>query len=519
MTKSELKKAREKFAEVSKIIRNSTVDTLLKETDEQQEKRVKMLLKPENYGLFFNYYFGIDTPIPLADSECADFHTKAYKELYNESVIIQFRRWFRGAAKSVQTNVGNSLALKATDRLKFMVLVGANELRGKMLLADLQAQFENNERIIKDFGSQVTYGDWADGSFYTNDGSYFMALGLNQPFRGLRKGAERVDFAVVDDCEDREIALNPLRVQKNGEKILGDLGEAFGKDRQRMVIANNYITKTGLLNYLMEKTKTLPSYRDSKINIVDKDGNPTWHQRYSQADVDKKKRNTSYYFWERELMNNPIEEGKLFKAEWLRFAECSKITKWDGLLIHWDLSYTKNGDYKAGVLLGFKNGLIYVLKVFCRKCDLIEAVSWHFDLVQSMSKKGMMPLSFYDSTAAQKAVFMPIFDQEARRRGFYEVPMPASAPGIDKHLRIEATVTNVMFNRKLVFDKRLQNTPDFEAAKNQLLGFEKSTKAHDDFPDTLECGIRLGQSYFGSGPEEDIHNEPYIIPSSKRRGF
>jgi len=518
MTNTELKLARERFAVQTKIIKAATTDNITQETSQQQEQRVAMLLEPKNYGLFFSYYFGNGTPIPLADSPCAPFHISSYLQLHQMEIIKQYRLWFRGAAKSIHTNVGNAFALKACDMLKFMVLVGANELRAKLLLADLQVQFEANERIIKDFGLQTTYGDWSDGEFQSADGSYFMALGLNQPFRGLRKGAERVDYAVVDDCEDREIALNPGRVQKAGEKILGDLGEAFGKNRQRMVVANNYITKTGIVNFMMEKTKGLPSHKVQQINIINKDGLPSWPERYTDQDIETKKANTSHYFWERELMNNPIEEGKLFKAEWIRFTECSRIKSWDGLIFHWDLSYTKNGDYKAGVLLGFKNNLIYVLKVFCQKCELTEAINWHYNMVQGMSKKGMMPLCFYDATASQRAVFMPIFEQEAHRRNFYEIPMPAPAPGVDKHIRIEATLTNVLFNRKIVFDQRLKDDPDFENAKNQLLGFEKSTKAHDDFPDTLEAAVRLGQLYFGNNGLDTEGSEPVFI-KTKRAGF
>ncbi|MCB9245966.1 MAG: hypothetical protein H6606_06000 [Flavobacteriales bacterium] len=517
MNKTDLKRAREAFKEKSAWIAESTFESLIKETPAQQEQRIKDLLKVTNYGDFFNYYLGRDTPIPMADSDCAQFHISSYVSLARNRQIKQFRRWFRGAAKSVHTNVGNPMALKQIGELKFMTVVGANELRAKLLLSDLQAQFENNARYINDFGKQVSYGDWADGMFQTTDNCYFIALGIDQPFRGLRRFAERVDLAIIDDCEDREVALNSSRVQKRGEKVLGDLGEAFGKDRQRMVIANNYITKTGLLAYLLDKIGNLPTTQDSLVNFVGPDGKPTWPERYTQADVDKKRANTNYFFWERELMNNPIEEGKLFKSEWIHFVPSGFIRKWDGLLMYWDLSYKKEGDFKAAALLGFKNGRIHVLKAFCRKCDIAEAVSWHFDTVQQLSRKGKMPICFYDATAAQEEVFRPIFQAEALRRNFFEIPIPDRTARIDKHLRIEATLMNVFFNRKLVFDKSLEKTPDMDAALNQILSFEKSTKIHDDFPDVLEAGVRLGQEYFA----REYFNEETapIITQRKRGGF
>ena len=67
---------------------------------------------------------------------------------------------------------------------------------------------------------------------------------------------------------------------------------------------------------------------------------------------------------------------------------------------------------------------------------------------------------------------------------------------VDKHLRIEATLTSVLFNKTLVFDKALKNTPDMEEAETQLLSFEKGTKSPDDFPDALENCVRKAQFYF-----------------------
>jgi hypothetical protein len=253
MNKKELQQARDLFKENSAFIRRSTIESIIGESEAAREKRIEHLLKPENYKEFFDYYLGKDTPIPMADSPCAWYHLETYKELYRKPFITQFRLVFRGGAKSIHSDVGNPLALKQSGILKFFLVIGANELRAKMLLADLQVQLESNQRIIKDFGSQISYGNWADGMFETSDRSYFMALGIEQPFRGLRHYANRIGMAVVDDVEDRKIALNPTLVEERGNKITGDLAGAFAKDSGRLVIANNHITKTGIVNYLLKK--------------------------------------------------------------------------------------------------------------------------------------------------------------------------------------------------------------------------------------------------------------------------
>ncbi|TDL99611.1 MAG: hypothetical protein C4K58_06885 [Flavobacteriaceae bacterium] len=227
---------------------------------------------------------------------------------------------------------------------------------------------------------------------------------------------------------------------------------------------------------------------------------------------------TDYYTSQREDYNNPIEEGKLFKAEWIKYTQVHGNKKdWTGLIAHWDLSYSKNGDYKACAILGFGGGKITVLDVFCRKCDLSEAVAWHFDKTEEYNKKGLSMLQYYDATAAQKEVFFPIFVAESQKRGYYSLPQPAHV-GTDKHLRIEATLTDVLFNGILQFDQKLKNTPDLDNALNQLLSFEKGMTGHDDWPDTLEAAVRIGRQLFALDNIQNA-NRGAVIKKRERKGY
>lgn len=516
MTKTELKIAREKYFEQSKLIRQLTSATLVNESAEEQESRMKRLLKPENYGDFFDYYFGSGSNYAVADCYSSQNHIAVYKELAANRFITQFRWVFRGWGKSVHANIGNPLALKQIDELYFMLLIGANQDKSKLLLADLQMQLESNERIIKDFGTQVQYGDWADGEFETTDGRFFLAQGIDQPIRGLRRGANRLDYVSVDDIEDRKIAENQRIVQQRVEKLTGDMAGAFGKNRRRTVISNNLITKEGVMQKWFEKVEDSPYTRLHKINLTDENGNPAWPERDSKEDIKVIHNSFDYYSLQREFYNNPIEEGKLFKEDWIRFSSEAETQNYDGLLVHWDLSYVKEGDYKAGVLLGVKGNKLIVLEVFCRKCDLNDAVKMHFEWMRKYLAKGMTPLPFYDATAAQEAVFLPIFTAEAQRQKFFNIPMPNRQQGLDKHLRIEATLTNVFFNGILEFSEEVKKSPDWKAALNQILSFEKGTKAHDDFPDTLENAVRLSQMYYGYSVDGSVPT-PTIGKKTRRK--
>lgn len=514
MKKNDFKDILKQYKQYSSWLQHATLDNLYKETEEEKIKRIEQLLLPQNYTTFFDYYFGTKTHIPLADSQCAWFHQKSYENIFKNNYITQFRLWFRGAAKSIHSNVGNVIALKQNNKVKFFLLVGINEKRAKQLLADLQAQFENNQRLINDFGNQITYGNWSDGVFETSDGCFFMALGIEQPFRGLRNYANRLDLVSIDDVEDRKVAKNERLVQERVEKIMSDLMPAFGKDSQRIIISNNLIEKKGIVGSLMQKLNN--KYSDIlKVDIVDQNGNPQWKERYSKADIVRIKQMTDNNTWLREYMNTPVDEGKIFKPEWIKFKKIENFQSYKNIIGHWDLSYTTEGDYKAFVLLGNTGTEMHVLDIFCRKCDINEAIEYHFNLAKALQKNGIAAMFFYDATAAQEAVFMPIFQQKAFEFQTYAIPLPTRA-NVDKYLRIEATLTSVFYNKKIFFSDTILNNPDWEDAKFQLLSFEKGSAAHDDFPDTLEAAVRISQENTGFNTFYSF--EP-IIQKHKLKGW
>ena len=495
MKASSIKDAEKKYKEQLHKIRQLTADTIVSESPEEQQQRIAELLRPKNYGVFWNYYFGASAGGNLGSSPCASFHKKTYFRLHKEEHIVQFRIWFRGSGKSLQTNVGNALALKGSGKLRFMLLVGINEQRAKMLLADLQAQLEANERILRDYGQQISYGHWKDGAFETKDGCYFMALGLNQPFRGLRRYANRIDFAVIDDCEDAQVARNQRRVNEQADKITKDLLAAFQKDKRRLVICNNLFVREGLVETLQERFKHAPELHISSVPI-EKEGRPSWAEAWSKDEIAKLKKSVDPFTWACEYMNTPIERGKVFKAEWIKWAPFTPSARPSGAVAFWDLSYKAAGDYKACAVVGAHNGGLLLLDVFCRRCELAEAMAWHYERLAKWREKGWPLLCYYDATAAQEAVFSPIWREAMARHGSAELPQPDHSASTDKHLRIQATLTSYLHNSQLRFVHRLKDTPDMDAGLAQLFAFEKGSTSPDDFPDALEASVRKCAYHF-----------------------
>ena len=133
--------------------------------------------------------------------------------------------------------------------------------------------------------------------------------------------------------------------------------------------------------------------------------------------------------------------------------------------------------------------------LFCRQCEVNEAIRWHYDEAEARGKEDWHALYCYDATAAQESVFLPLFQAEASSRGSAQLPLAVHL-GADKYLRIEATLTAALQYGTLVFHEQLKDTRDAEEAIQQLLAFEKGSGAYDDFPDALEMALRGCAQHF-----------------------
>ena len=101
------------------------------------------------------------------------------------------------------------------------------------------------------------------------------------------------------------------------DKLLGDLGGAFHKERQRWVISNNYITRKGVIAGLLQRLKGKTHVHISRVNLTDEEGQSTWPSYYSSTDVDRIQRKYDTYTLQREYYNTPVEQEKVFKSEWI----------------------------------------------------------------------------------------------------------------------------------------------------------------------------------------------------------
>lgn len=468
-----------------RIERATQVD--ISETSAEQAARIKRLER--NYKDWFQYYFPNYASVP-----CSWFHIKAADMIIRNPVIYLLLVWFRGAAKSVHVCMGIPLNLMIVKKdLHFMVLIGLNERKANRLLSDIQAQLIYNQRLINDYGKLFKFGDWSEGDFSTTTGVRFTSLGMGQDPRGLREGEHRPDYIVIDDVDTKKRSRNPMLVREAIEYITNDIMGLFGKGCKRLILANNLAFKTGVMagmiktfHVLREKAaQQLKEFRHHiiQVNRTDKNGNPEWPERDTKADLDQERTEYTHRAWESEMMNNPIEDGAIFKAENIQWKPMLPLDEYEALVIRGDLSYKDAGDFKALRFWGKKGREYHLIDCFVRQASKREAAIWLYDLFEDLDNRTnkLCIKTSIEGLFAQDE-FVNDFDDEGDERGWYIDVVADKRPVGNKFDRIESTSSK--YERKRVYyNEAKKGSSDFEQGIDQLLAFEKGSGAPDDAPD------------------------------------
>lgn len=186
--------AKERILAKIKLIRASGGNTNPNESKKEREEAIDRAKKDFKFMVqrYFPHYATYETP---------DFHIEYARMVLKDKKFRGFCEWGRGLAKSVVCNTILPFWLWLNDEKVYMVIIGTNQNKATQLLEDLRLEFENNPQIIGDFGEQKKFGGWDEKLWQTTSGFIGQALGHGQNCRGLRVGALRPNYIVVDDIE------------------------------------------------------------------------------------------------------------------------------------------------------------------------------------------------------------------------------------------------------------------------------------------------------------------------------
>ncbi len=450
------------------------------DTPSEQNRRRERARRDYNY--FVKTYFP-----DIARCDCGRFQLDAANYLISHPNARAVFEWARGHAKSTHMGVFIPLWLKIQKKKQFhtMVLVSKNEDSADRLLADLQQQLAFNELYNHDFGNQIKEGNWAEGAFTTADGCYFTALGRGQSPRGIKKNGRRPDYIVIDDIDDDECVLNPRRVSKATEWVLSALFYAMEAGRGRFVLVGNRIAKTSILTNLADR----PGVYHTVVNILDRKGNPSWKENYTLNEIASMREMSGERNFQKEMMNNPMTEGSVFSKKNIHYGKMLPLKEYKQLICYTDPSFknSQNADYKATVLAGkTPNGQFHVLKVFADQTSVSNMIAWHYDIMDYIN--GRVPVMYFMESNFMQDLMLDEFAKVGNAVGHHVPIRGDSRKKGDKFSRIEAM--QPLFERNLViFNEKEKEAPGMKVLEEQLLLFERGSRAHDDAPDALESAV------------------------------
>lgn len=496
MTAAEKKQALEDWKEHCKRVQSITDTTVLaSETPYQRERRKERL--QNNYAAFCEYYFphfltlrDKVTGEAVRTVHNAPFHNAAARKVKETPNLKAVFKWPRGHAKSTHFDIFIPLwlMLRSKRLVNFMVVVGKSQDSANRLLGDIQAELEYNQRIVADYGIQKNLGLWADGEFKTASGVNFLAVGRGQSPRGLRDRESRPDYIVIDDLDDDELCRNEKRVQELTDWVKEALFGALDVGRGRFIMVGNLISK----NSVLANIAATKGVYVSEIKAVDKNGAPVWHEKWTREEIQAFRDFVGYRAWEKEMMHNPIVDGTIFRADWIRYKRLPALSKYEMLVCYTDPSFksTTSNDYKASRLWGKIGGELHLIDCYVRQDTVSGMVRWLYDLYEHT--RDVASIQFYMEANFMQDVILDEFAAEGQLRGYQLPIMPDKRKKPEKVQRIEAI--SPLWERGFVFyNEALKTNNDMQTGIEQTLALERGSRVHDDAPDADEGAIWILQ--------------------------
>ena len=472
--KANIKQYQQLWAEYKdSLIRSTPVDR--NEGHAAQQIRIKRLeANPEEW---FKYYFTKDYT-----SEPAPFHIKASLRVINNPEWYEVRSWSRELSKSGRTMMEVLYLVLAKKTKRNILLVSDSYDNAERLLLPYRANLETNPRIINDYGLQERLGSWESGNFKTRGGAAFRAIGAKQNPRGAKNEGGRPDVILIDDIDTDEDCRNPEGIKvkwKWVEKAL--IGTRSVSNPMLIIFCGNIIAKYCCIT---EAGKMADKWEI--INIRDTHGKSTWPAKNTEAMIDRVLSKISYFSYQGEYYNNPIDEGSVFKE--MAWKPARPLREYSLLVCYTDPSFkeTKKNDYKATVLVGKWRDEFHIIKAFVEQTSTAKMIDWHYQLMDLIGPQSCYYLM--EQVFLQDIIITEFYTEGARRGRTIPIKGDERKKD-DKFTRIETLLEPLSRNGKLFLNQAEEDNPHMQRLQDQFKALAPGSRAHDDGPDAVEGAV------------------------------
>lgn len=467
------KKAKERYERLCKdIAKYSKVNPF----ESLEDKRVRIELAKSDFKYFAEHYFAHYTE----ESETPDFHIEFANMVAKDPNIKVWMKWARMHAKSVIATVMLPMWLWIKKDIEFLLLIGQTETKANVLLGDLQAEFEHNERIIHDFGAQKLNGNWEDGFFQTKNGFIAKAFGMGQDPRGIRVGPRRPDMLVGDDWETRMTVKNPQRQDELSNWLLTAALPAMGSKNRRVLLAQNHWYPRMIFSKIVEENKAWKVHRVDAYDPVTYI--PTWLSRFDNNFFRLIEQEIGVIEALAEYNNTPHVKGKLFLDEYFNYGKRPSINNFQAIIGRWDVAFagTDTSDYNAIRIWGLKEGRKWLIACFVKQCKVKMAIEWIADFQKQSKHHAAIQIGF-EAQFWNEEIYRNIDEVEKAFKIHLNL-IKIDRRTVSKYDDIVSTLPQYQ-NGRIWFSEDLKGLQDHHVGLAQIKGIEPGYKTKDDAPD------------------------------------
>ena len=474
----------------------SSVNAAHGETEAEKRRRISKL--ESNFEEWKKYYFP-----KYCFAPAAVFHKKASQRILNNPEFYEVRMWARELAKDAVCMM-ETLYQALTGQKRNIILISNSCDKAANLLEPYRINLERNERIIQDYGTQQMPGSWTFGDFVTISGVSFLAIGSGQSPRGTRNEEVRPDKIIYSDMDTDEDVRNPDIIDKRWDWTEKAVFPTRSVSKPFQVIwLGNRIAE----DCCVVRARELADYVDV-VNLEDKNGNSTWPEKNTQENIQRIKDKMSTKAYQAEYMNNPIQEGEVFKE--LTWGKVPPLNKFKFLVAYGDPAPSNKGNkassFKSLFLLGFLEDKYYIITGYLDHPTNSVYVDWYYDLKRYVSERTQV-YNYIENNKLQdpfyEQVFLPLFAEKAKESGFVGIT-PDTRIKPDKFSRIEGNLEPLNRLGKLIFNEAEKENPHMKRLKDQFLLINAKMKAPADGPDCIEGGVWIINSKISEINPESI---------------
>lgn len=458
-----------------------------KETEKEKRDRIQRL-EVDRFE-WFRYYFPNYCSHPFAR-----FQKKSVNRVIDSANIYEVRAWAREHGKTAISMMEKAYCM-LTGRIFNVLFISWSFDNAVDLLTPLLINFESNERLINDYGLLKGYGTWdySAGKWVLTNKTSIRAIGAGQSPRGTRNEEKRPDWEEFDDVDTEEVCRNVQRLDKLWSWVERAAIPAMSIDHPKKILfRGNIIAKDSIITRAIEKAD-----HHQVINILDKNGEITWKERFTMADINWILSKVSYVAGQSEYFNNPITEGTVFKD--LRWDKVPPLGKFRFLLAYGDPAPSNKeakgrggACYKTIVLVGGLDGKFYIITCFLEHVVNKDYVEWYYFLEDYVQGKTQV-YNYIENNSLQdpfyQQVFIPLFKDFAREKGHSINITPDDRKKPDKFSRIEGNLEPLNRLGNLIFNEAEIKNPHMQRLKEQFEAVEPTLSALVDGPDAVEGAV------------------------------